>query len=145
MQNNEMNNLALKFLNSIRGWVEARIDNRTQGCLRTKIAMIVRKNNNTYDVILSSDYNNFYNDVIYNESTGEVVSEAKDIINEYKNGTITEADYNTAIFKHSTKYALENLITIRSDTYNINDYVTIGYADNKLTNSFIICKNQKEG
>ena len=36
---------------------------------------------------------------------------------------------------------LNNLFVIKADTYSLNDYVVIGYVDNKLTNSFIICKN----
>ena len=40
---------------------------------------------------------------------------------------------------------LDNLFVIKTDTYSINDYVVIGYVDNKLTNSFILCKNTKKG
>ena len=42
--NAEMNNLAIKFLNSIRSWVDKRIPERTKECLRTKIAIITKVN-----------------------------------------------------------------------------------------------------
>lgn len=124
MNNNEMNNLALKFLNSIKGWIEARIDNRTQGCLRTKIAIIYGDSEtNLYDAILASDYRELL---------------------EFDREHSEDPDYLEKREELLEQIVFHNLISIRPDDYSDGDYVTIGYTDNKLTNSFIICKNEKE-
>ena len=40
-------------------------------------------------------------------------------------------------------FLILNLFNIKNETYNVNDYVIVGYLDNKLTNAFILCKNKQ--
>lgn len=128
-----MNNLAIKFLNSISSWIDKRITDRTKECLRTKIAIIIREykkekedtnKEKTYDVILSGDY-------------GRYLSLKEDL----DNGDIDKTQFD----KEVDMLTLDNLTTIKTDTYDVGDYVLIGYVDNKLTNSFILYKNVKKG
>ncbi len=120
-----MNNLAIKFLNSISDWIDRRIIDKTKECLRTKIAIIIKDNKDkTYNVILSGDY-------------GRYLSLKEDL----DNGNIDSNKFN----KEVNMLTLDNLITIKTDTYSEGDYVLIGYVDNKLTNSFILYKNVKKG
>lgn len=120
-----MNNLAIKFLNSISDWIDKRIINKTKECLRTKIAIIIKDNKDkTYNVILSGDY-------------GKYLSLKDDLDNNVID--------NNKFDKEVNMLTLDNLITIKTDTYSEGDYVLIGYVDNKLTNSFILYKNVKKG
>lgn len=120
-----MNNLAIKFLNSISDWVDKRIIDKTKECLRTKIAIIIKDNKDkTYNVILSGDY-------------GKYLSLKDDLDNDVID--------NNKFDKEVNMLTLDNLITIKTDTYSEGDYVLIGYVDNKLTNSFILYKNVKKG
>lgn len=120
-----MNNLAIKFLNSISDWIDKRIIDKTKECLRTKIAIIIKDNKDkTYNVILSGDY-------------GKYLSLKDDL----DNNVIDSNKFN----KEVNMLTLDNLITIKTDTYSEGDYVLIGYVDNKLTNSFILYKNVKKG
>lgn len=120
-----MNNLAIKFLNSISDWIDKRIIDKTKECLRTKIAIIIKDNKDkTYNVILSGDY-------------GKYLSLKDDL----DNNVIDSDKFN----KEVNMLTLDNLITIKTDTYSEGDYVLIGYVDNKLTNSFILYKNVKKG
>ncbi len=120
-----MNNLAIKFLNSISDWIDKRIIDKTKECLRTKIAIIIKDNKDkTYNVILSGDY-------------GKYLSLKDDL----DNNVIDNDKFN----KEVNMLTLDNLITIKTDTYSEGDYVLIGYVDNKLTNSFILYKNVKKG
>lgn len=120
-----MNNLAIKFLNSISDWIDKRIIDKTKECLRTKIAIIIKDNKDkTYNVILSGDY-------------GKYLSLKDDL----DNNVIDSDKFN----KEVNMLTLDNLTTIKTDTYSEGDYVLIGYVDNKLTNSFILYKNVKKG
>lgn len=120
-----MNNLAIKFLNSISDWIDKRIIDKTKECLRTKIAIIIKDNKDkTYNVILSGDY-------------GKYLSLKDDLDNNVID--------NNKFDKEVNMLTLDNLITIKTDTYSEGDYVLIGYVDNKLTNSFILYKNVKKG
>ena len=154
--NTEMNNLAIKFLNSIRSWIDKRIPEETKECLRTKIAIIIKNNaDNTYDVILAGDYGTYidlgkekdiYNEYIQLKNKEETLSE-KDKTRLAELSNIIQTQYNGELMteelykKNVSMLTLNNLIVIKTDTYSIDDYVVIGYVDNKLTNSFIICKN----
>lgn len=120
-----MNNLVIKFLNSISDWIDKRIIDKTKECLRTKIAIIIKDNKDkTYNVILSGDY-------------GKYLSLKDDLDNNVID--------NNKFDKEVNMLTLDNLITIKTDTYSEGDYVLIGYVDNKLTNSFILYKNVKKG
>lgn len=157
MSNNaNMNNLAIKFLNSIKSWIDKRIPERTKECLRTKIAIITKINpDNTYDVILAGDYGT-YLDLGEEKKICDEYFELKDreqsLTEEEKKrlselSTIIQTKYNGELLtedlyeKRVSMLTLNNLFVIKADTYSLNDYVVIGYVDNKLTNSFIICKN----
>lgn len=157
MSNNaNMNNLAIKFLNSIKSWIDKRIPERTKECLRTKIAIITKINSdNTYDIILAGDYGT-YLDLGEEKKICDEYSELKDreqsLTEEEKKrlselSTIIQTKYNGELLtedlyeKRVSMLTLNNLFVIKADTYSLNDYVVIGYVDNKLTNSFIICKN----
>lgn len=161
MSNNaNMNNLAIKFLNSIKSWIDKRIPERTKECLRTKIAIITKINSdNTYDIILAGDYGT-YLDLREEKKICDEYSELKDreqsLTEEEKKrlselSTIIQTKYNGELLtedlyeKRVSMLTLNNLFVIKADTYSLNDYVVIGYVDNKLTNSFIICKNAKKG
>lgn len=157
MSNNaNMNNLAIKFLNSIKSWIDKRIPERTKECLRTKIAIITKINSdNTYDIILAGDYGT-YLDLGEEKKICDEYFELKDreqsLTEEEKKrlselSTIIQTKYNGELLtedlyeKRVSMLTLNNLFVIKADTYSLNDYVVIGYVDNKLTNSFIICKN----
>lgn len=160
MSNNvNMNNLAIKFLNSIKSWIDKRIPERTKECLRTKIAIITKINSdNTYDIILAGDYGT-YLDLGEEKKICDEYFELKDreqsLTEEEKKrlselSTIIQTKYNGELLtedlyeKRVSMLTLNNLFVIKADTYSLNDYVVIGYVDNKLTNSFIICKNATE-
>lgn len=158
--NFNMNNLTLRFLDSVRNWIERIIPERTRECLRTKIAVIKDVNEDgTFNVILAGDYGT-YLDLV----------EQKEICDEYEDlksreDSLTEEEkqemdklkikidtlYNGEILsqiqfiERVSMLVIENLVPIKADTYVENDYVVIGYVDNKLTNSFIIYKNAKKG
>ena len=55
------------------------------------------------------------------------------------NKEITDAIFNSEV----AKISIDNLFNIKNETYNVNDYVIVGYLDNKLTNAFILCKNKQ--
>ena len=58
--NAKMNNLAIKFLESIKSWIDKRIQEKTKESLRTKIAIIIQDNlDSTYNVILAGDYGTY--------------------------------------------------------------------------------------
>lgn len=158
--NAEMNNLAIKFLNSIRSWVDKRIPERTKECLRTKIAIITKVNSdNTYDVILAGDYGTYLDlgeeKKIYDEYS-ELKNKEQSLNEEEKKrlaelSTIIQTQYNgelmtEGLYKEKvSRLTLNSLSVIKVDTYSMDDYVVVGYVDNKLTNSFILCKNTKKG
>lgn len=156
----EMNNLAIKFLNSIKSWIDKRIPERTKECLRTKIAIIIKVNSdNTYNVILAGDYGTYldfterkkicdeYSDLkskeqsLNAEEKKRLLELSTIIQTQYDGELMTETLYKEKV----AGLTLDNLFVIKTDTYSINDYVVIGYVDNKLTNSFILCKNTKKG
>lgn len=158
--NAEMNNLAIKFLNSIRSWVDKRIPERTKECLRTKIAIITKVNSdNTYDVILAGDYGTYLDlgeeKKIYDEYS-ELKNKEQSLNKEEKKklaelSTIIQTQYNGELMTEDlykekvSRLTLNSLSVIKADTYSMDDYVVVGYVDNKLTNSFILCKNTKKG
>lgn len=158
--NTEMNNLAIKFLNSIRSWVDKRIPERTKECLRTKIAIITKVNSdNTYDVILAGDYGTYLDlgeeKKIYDEYS-ELKNKEQSLNEEEKKrlaelSTIIQTQYNGELMTEDlykekiSRLTLNSLSVIKADTYSMDDYVVVGYVDNKLTNSFILCKNTKKG
>jgi hypothetical protein len=158
--NAEMNNLAIKFLNSIRSWVDKRIPERTKECLRTKIAIITKVNSdNTYDVILAGDYGTYLDlgeeKKIYDEYS-ELKNKEQSLNEEEKKrlaelSTIIQTQYNGELMTEDlyrekvSRLTLNSLSVIKTDTYSMDDYVVVGYVDNKLTNSFILCKNTKKG
>lgn len=119
-----MNGLAKKFLQSIQDWIDRRIPEKTKDCLRTKIAIITKIDNGTYNVVLASDYGTYVN--------------YKDL---YDNGEITLEEFT----KQTEMLTLDGLITIKSDSYKVGDYVIIGIVDNKLTNAFIIYRSIQKG
>lgn len=156
----EMNNLAIKFLNSIKSWIDKRIPERTKECLRTKIAIIIKVNSDdTYNVILAGDYGAYldftekkkicdeYSDLkskeqsLNAEEKKRLLELSTIIQTQYDGELMTETLYKEKV----AGLTLDNLFVIKTDTYSINDYVVIGYVDNKLTNSFILCKNTKKG
>ena len=158
--NAEINNLAIKFLNSIRSWVDKRIPERTKECLRTKIAIITKVNSdNTYDVILAGDYGTYLDlgkeKKIYDEYS-ELKNKEQSLNEEEKKrlaelSTIIQTQYNGELMTEDlykekiSRLTLNSLSVIKADTYSMDDYVVVGYVDNKLTNSFILCKNTKKG
>lgn len=158
--NAEMNNLAIKFLNSIRSWVDKRIPERTKECLRTKIAIITKVNSdNTYDVILAGDYGTYLDlgeeKKIYDEYS-ELKNKEQSLNEEEKKrlaelSTIIQTQYNGELMTEDlykekvSRLTLNSLSVIKADTYSMDNYVVVGYVDNKLTNSFILCKNTKKG
>lgn len=155
-----MNNLAIKFLNSIGGWIDRRITERTKECLRTKIAIILDNGSieDTYDIILAGDYGRYLelgeereisNEYETLEAIPNKTKEQEDRFNELK--IIIETTYNGEILtqelyeKSVSMLTINDLITIKQDSYGKGDYVVIGYVDNKLTNSFILYKNTRRG
>ena len=123
MNDMEQTSLAGRLLRILRTWIEAIIPEETKDCIRSKVAVVVAKNlDNTYNVILSEDLGDYL-----------------DLIQKKDNKEITDAIFNSEV----AKISIDNLFNIKNETYNINDYVIVGYLDNKLTNAFILCKNRK--
>lgn len=119
-----MDKLVKKFLKTMQDWIDKRIPEKTRDCLRTKIAIITKVKDNTYDVILAGDYGTYLN--------------LQDL---YSKGEIATDDFNREV----EMLTLEDLVVIKSDTYVVGDYVIIGIVDNKLTNAFILYKSIKKG
>ena len=129
--NAEMNNLAIKFLNSIRSWVDKRISERTKECLRTKIAIITKVNSdNTYDVILAGDYGTYLDlgeeKKIYDEYS-ELKNKEQSLNEEEKKrlaelSTIIQTQYNGELMTEDlykekvSRLTLNSLSVIRADT-----------------------------
>ena len=123
MNDMEQNNLAGRLLKILRIWIDSIIQEQTKDCIRTKVAIVVKKNSdNTYNVILSED-----------------LGEYLDLVQKKDNKEITDSVFNTEV----AKISIDNLFNIKNETYIVNDYVIVGYLDNKLTNAFILCKNRK--
>lgn len=158
--NAKMNNLAIKFLESIKSWIDKRIQEKTKESLRTKIAIIVQDNlDSTYNVILAGDYGTYIDlgekkvickEYLQLKEREESLSEEEEkrlvelfniIQTQYNGEIITEEIY----LQKASALTLDNLFVIKTDEYSVNDYVVIGYVDDKLTNSFIICKNERRG
>lgn len=158
--NAKMNNLAIKFLESIKSWIDKRIQEKTKESLRTKIAIIIQDNlDSTYNVILAGDYGTYIDlgekkviceEYLQLKEREESLSEEEEkklaelfniIQTQYNGEIITEEIYLQKV----SALTLDNLFVIKTDEYSVNDYVVIGYVDDKLTNSFIICKNERRG
>ena len=158
--NAKMNNLAIKFLESIKSWIDKRIQEKTKEGLRTKIAIIIQVIlDSTYNVILAGDYGTYIDlgekkaiceEYLQLKEREESLSEEEEkrlvelfniIQTQYNGEIITEEIY----FQKVSALTLDNLFVIKTDEYSVNDYVVIGYVDDKLTNSFIICKNERRG
>ena len=123
MNDMEQTSLAGRLLRILRTWIEAIIPEETKDCIRSKVAVVVAKNSdNTYNVILSEDLGDYL-----------------DLIQKKDNKEITDAIFNNEV----AKISIDNLFNIKNETYNVNDYVIVGYLDNKLTNAFILCKNKQ--
>ena len=123
MNDMEQNNLAGRLLKILRIWIDSIIPEQTKDCIRTKVAIVVKKNSdNTYNVILSED-----------------LGEYLDLVQKKDDKEITDSVFNTEV----AKISIDNLFNIKNETYIVNDYVIVGYLDNKLTNAFILCKNRK--
>ena len=123
MNDMEQTSLAGRLLRILRTWIEAIIPEETKDCIRSKVAVVVAKNSdNTYKVILSEDLGDYL-----------------DLIQKKDNKEITDAIFNSEV----AKISIDNLFNIKNETYNVNDYVIVGYLDNKLTNAFILCKNKQ--
>ena len=123
MNDVEQTSLAGRWLRILRTWIEAIIPEETKDCIRSKVAVVVAKNSdNTYNVILSEDLGDYL-----------------DLIQKKDNKEITDAIFNSEV----AKISIDNLFNIKNETYNVNDYVIVGYLDNKLTNAFILCKNKQ--
>ena len=123
MNDMEQNNLAGRLLKILRIWIDSIIPEQTKDCIRSKVAVVVKKNaDNTYNVILSED-----------------LGEYLDLVQKKDNKEITDSVFNTEV----AKISIDNLFNIKNETYIVNDYVIVGYLDNKLTNAFILCKNKQ--
>ena len=123
MNDMEQTSLAGRLLRILRTWIEAIIPEETKDCIRSKVAVVVAKNSdNTYNVILSEDLGDYL-----------------DLIQKKDNKEITDAIFNSEV----AKISIDNLFNIKNETYNVNDYVIVGYLDNKLTNAFMLCKNKQ--
>lgn len=123
MNDMEQTSLAGRLLRILRTWIEAIIPEETKDCIRSKVAVVVAKNSdNTYNVILSEDLGDYL-----------------DLVQKKDNKEITDAIFNSEV----AKISIDNLFNIKNETYNVNDYVIVGYLDNKLTNAFILCKNKQ--
>lgn len=123
MNDMEQTSLAGRLLRILRTWIEAIIPEETKDCIRSKVAVVVAKNSdNTYNVILSEDLGDYL-----------------DLVQKKDNKEITDTMFNNEV----AKISIDNLFNIKNETYNINDYVIVGYLDNKLTNAFILCKNKQ--
>lgn len=123
MNDMEQTSLAGRLLRILRTWIEAIIPEETKDCIRSKVAVVVAKNSdNTYNVILSEDLGDYL-----------------DLIQKKDNKEITDTIFNSEV----AKISIDNLFNIKNETYNVNDYVIVGYLDNKLTNAFILCKNKQ--
>lgn len=118
----KQNSLASKLLQILKAWLDDLIPEATKNCIRSKVAVIIKKNSNdSYNVILSEDYGDYL-----------------DLVDKKDLGEITAIEFNSQV----ELITIDNLFTIKNETYSVNDFVIIGYLDNKLTNAFILCKNR---
>ena len=123
MNDMEQTSLAGRLLRILRTWIEAIIPEETKDCIRSKVAVVVAKNlDNTYNVILSEDLGDYL-----------------DLVQKKDDKEITDAIFNSEV----AKISIDNLFSIKNETYNVNYYIIVGYLDNKLTNAFILCKNKQ--
>ncbi len=68
----EQNGLANRLLNLLRAWIDVIIPEETKNCIRSKAAIVIKKNSNdSYDVILSEDYNE-YLELVDKRDRGEI-------------------------------------------------------------------------
>lgn len=128
----KQNSLASKLLRLLRVWLEELIPEETKDCIRSKVAIVVAKNqNNTYNVVLSEDFGD-YLDLVHRRdmSQGDPDYDPKQ--------KLTPAEFATEV----AKISIDNLFSIKNETYAVDNYVIVGYLDNKLTNAFILCKNR---
>ena len=83
MNDMEQNNLAGRLLKILRIWIDSIIPEQTKDCIRTKVAIVVKKNSdNTYNVILSED-----------------LGEYLDLVQKKDNKEITDSVFNTEVAK----------------------------------------------
>ena len=123
MDNIEVNCLAGKLLRILKNWINKVIPEQTKDCIRSKVGIVIKVNdNNTYNIVLSEDYETYL-----------------DYIKQKQCGEITEEEFNALV----AEITIDNLFTIRNEVLNIEDKIIIGFLDNKLTNSFILCKNRR--
>lgn len=119
----QQNSLASKLLRMLQSWINELIPEQTRNCIRSKVATIVSTNSDgTYNVILTEDYEE-YLDLIARKEAQE----------------ITDIEYLSKL----SFITIDNLFAIKDEDYRIDDYVIVGYLDNKLTNAFILCKNKR--
>ncbi len=123
MDDMKQNNLAIKLLKLLRVWLDDIIPEETKNCIRSKSALVVKVNSGgSYNVVLSEELDTYHE------------------LEEKKNdGTLTPTQFDTEV----AKISIDDLFTIKNETYVVNDFVIVGYLDNKLTNAFILCKNKK--
>lgn len=129
----EQSNLSNRFLRVIRDWLNYIIPEETKNCIRSKTAVVVKVNgNNTYNVILSEELADYRNlEWRLNMQVGDPDYDP--------NLKLTQAQFNEKV----AEISIDNLVSIKNETYVVDDYIIVGYLDNKLTNSFILCKSQK--
>lgn len=125
MNDLEQNFLAGKLLRILRDWIHNIIPEETKNCIRSKNAVITgtRPRFHSYEVMSIEDYDRY-----------------QKLKEQYDNKEISfdelNKEYEDLIFLAHPLYG---------DTvyHNIGDAVIIGYIDNKISNAFIICKNER--
>lgn len=161
MDDVEQSKLGNKFLRVIRDWLNYIIPEETRNCIRSKIGIIVDRNENK--TITIKQYNSqgqivevtkrAYITGTYNVIVTENLQEYYRIANQYgidltKPISTRRQSSGYAEFLEAIEHiSIDNLYVIKTENpnYAIDDYVVIGYLDNKLTNAFILCKNKNNG
>ena len=160
MNDMEQTSLAGRLLRILRTWIEAIIPEETKDCIRSKVAVVVAKNQDeTYNVALTEDVDNY--DIqfqLLKYSGDELTKQVKQYLNIkyqdiYPDETEREKKIEEMLPEEVKKYnkflsdasnfSIDNLFTIKNETYDLGTFVIVGYLDNKLTNAFILCKNKQ--
>lgn len=160
MNDMEQNNLAGRLLKILRIWIDSIIPEQTKDCIRSKVAVVVKKNaDNTYNVALTEDVDKY--DIqfqLLKYSGNELTEQVRQYLNIkyqdiYPDETEREKKIEEMLPEETKKYtqflseassfSIDNLFTIKNEIYDLGTFVIVGYLDNKLTNAFILCKNRK--
>ncbi len=127
MDNLEQNSLANRLLTILRDWINKIIPEETKNCLRTKIGYVIESDDEThygtFRVILQDDFNKY-----------------KTLKSDLDNGKIDSDTFNDEVNDFCLNSVPCACLDLRDHMFP-QSVVTIAYTDNKLSNAFILFRN----